>query len=286
MKLSKVEKIVLAVFLIIVIFAVGIFTFIMPELNKIGDNTLAFANAVIDRDNVYATLARETTIDSEIQTAIDAANAAGQKFYDELTPYEADVLVRDILNANKLKTKTLEISAFSTSDLTVVKYVDAGVQYPLRDYANFNYSSSEATGTTTAAAATDATTPVITPTWTDDQGAVIEPTKDQYLEYLSTQVQSVGSINVQFEVTGTRADFIKFLDYVKDLPQATYIDATTVAYSEDTQATLDDEGNVLVPSASQQLTATSEVTIQVSLTFFSVEKINQELINQAEAALS
>ena len=291
LKLSKTEKVILAFFLVIVIFSVGVFTFILPEIGKIAESSVDLQNALEEKNTVNNTLAREGTIDGEIQDAITKANSGSENFYAALTSYQADVIVREILTATKMETQALTIQPYTTADLALSSFIDAGVNYPLRDYANFTGAATTEetttdTKTTDAKDKTDTTTTVTKPVWTDESGNAVEPTKQQLFEYLSTQTQTIGATTITFEVTGTRDNFIKFLDYVKDLPQATYIQTTNIAYTEMTDAVTDADGNTVTAAGTNELSGSDKITAAVTLTFYSVERINQELIDQAEAALA
>ncbi len=234
MKLSSMEKIILAVFLAVVIIAVGVFLLILPEYNKIEPNTQALAAAQAEREQLYDTLAREATIDTEIQDALDDANKFSMNFYEDMTTYEADVLIREILEATNMSTDSLSIGDFTTSTLTVSDYVETVVNYPLKDYAT-------GTGNAEAAAASD-TGDVTYDIQYDESGNIIIPdsfkeaypvdTLQNYLiAVLSTRSQTLGAITLNFTVEGTRGDFLAFLDYVAGLEKATYINSTTIAYT-------------------------------------------------------
>lgn len=228
MKLSNKEKIILAVFLAVVIIVAGVFLIILPEYNKIEPNRNTLANVQSQRDQVNQTLLREATIDQEIQTALDKANEFSEKFYDDLTTYEADMILREILTETNLETSGLSISGFTTSDLTLSEYVDAVVTYPLKDYSGF-----------VAPAAIDLSAYGITydeeGNITVPEGFTLEDTKDLLKEYmrllLQTQTQTIGSMTVSFDVKGTRKEFIDFLDYVAALDKATHIDSCTIGYT-------------------------------------------------------
>lgn len=231
MKLSSMEKIILAVFLAIVILAVGVFLLILPEYNKIEPNTQALAAAQAEREELYNTLAREATIDQAIKDALDDANKFSLNFYDDMTTYEADVIIREILEATNMSTDSLSIGDFTTSTLTVTDYIETVVSYPLKEYAGYGPASAE--GSEEA--------PVYDLTY-DEFGNIVIPDefKEAYPEdtlqnyliaVLSTKSQTLGAITVNLTVEGTRGDFLAFLDYVANLEKATYINSTTVSYT-------------------------------------------------------
>ena len=229
MKLSNKEKIILAVFLAVVIIVAGVFLIILPEYNKIEPNRNTLANVQAQRDQVNQTLLREATIDQEIQTALDKANEFSGKFYDDLTTYQADMILRDILKETNLETDTLSITDFTTRSLTLTEYVDAVVTYPLKDYSGFVLPP--AVDLSAYGITYDEEGNITVP-----EGFTLEDTKDLLKEYLrlllQTQEQTIGAISVSFNVKGTRKQYIDFLDYIASLEKATRIDTCVIMYTE------------------------------------------------------
>lgn len=228
MKLSSKEMIILAIFLSIAIIAVGFFLFIKPEYDKIEPNRNSLNAAKDERDQLYASLNREATIDQEIQDAIDQANTFSLYFYDDMTNYEADAVIREILEATNMHTSSLSLGGFSTAILSVSDYISSTVSYPLQEYSGFKVNNINGSDY---------------PLEYDEEGNIVVP--DVYLErygeeqalteyltaLLSTQTQTVGAITANFTVSGTRGDFLNFLNYVANLDRATYISSTSVAYT-------------------------------------------------------
>lgn len=283
MKLSSKEMIILSVFLSIVIIVAGLFLFIMPEYDKIEPNKNNLQAAKDERDQVYAVLTREETIDQEIQDAIDQANTTSLYFYDDMTTYEADVLVREILEATNMSTDSLSLSNFATSTLSVTDYVSAIVTYPLKDYSGFKSDNIQSSDY---------------PISYDEEGKIIVPEaylkkygEEQALtEYLtallSTQTQTVGSITVSFTIKGTRANFLNFLNYVADLEKATYIGGTTVAYTGNSGASAaeDEEGEASANTNTDQLLGiNAEIAAPISMTFYCITPMQPQESAEAEA---
>lgn len=291
MKLSNKEKVILAVFLAIVIIVAGVFLIILPEYNNIEPNKNTLADAQTQRDQINQTLIREATIDQEIQTALDKANRFSGNFYDDLTTYQADMILRDILEATNLQAVNMAIADFSITDLTLEEYVDAVVTYPLKDYSGF-----------VAPEAIDLSSYGIT---YDEDGNIsvpedftLEDTKDLLKDYmkllLQTQTQTIGSITVSFDVKGTRKDFIDFLDYVAELDKATHIDSCVIGYSKVQSEERDEDGNVvggglngtrMTEFGSENIvrfTDTSNLQSNVTITFYSV--IPPQFGSETEAA--
>lgn len=229
MKLKNNEKIILAVLLAVVIIAMGVFLLILPEYNKIEPNKQGLASAQQRRDELYQTLSRESTIDNEIQTALDKANKFSENFYHDLTTYEADRILRDILAKTSTSTYGISIEDYNVSTLTLSQYVDAVVTYPLKDYSG--YIEPGVIDVSAYGITYDEEGNITVPEGftTDDAKNLL---KDYMRIMLTTQEQTVGSISLNFDIKGTRKDFINFLDYVAALDKATYINATNVLYTD------------------------------------------------------
>lgn len=279
MKLSNKEKIFLAIFLAIVILVAGAFVLVMPEFNKIDTNKKALQAAKDQRDSLYNTLSRESTIDSEIQAAFDQANKFAPYFYEDMTVLDADELTRQILEDTNMTTKGLNINDFTTSTLTVSQYVDTVVTYPLKEYSGYTpdrgidfsqYSISY-----------------------DENGEIVVPEelKDVLKEYLntilSTQQQTIGSISVGFTIEGTRGDFLKFLDHIADLEKATYIPSIIIDYTKTTanqpvnpNPDDDEENNDDEPQqpaqGDQELDDDDPVSVSIQLIYYCVMPMQTE----------
>lgn len=284
MKLTNKEMIILAVFLSIAIMAVGAFLFILPEYESIEPNTSELEELRDERNQIYDTLSREGTIDQEIQDAIDQANTLALSFYDDMTTYEADVILREILEATNMTTDSLMMSSFSTVNLTVEDYIETVISYPLKEYSGYSHDVIDITNY---------------PISYDEEGKIIIP--DIFLErygdeqalteyltaLLSTQTQTVGAITVNFTISGTRGNFLSFLNYVAALDRATYISSTTIDYtgmaisnpdiSESDGSSAEEEGEegeeaaAAEPTLTEQLLdSNAEISAPISMTFYCI----------------
>lgn len=280
MKLSNKEKIILAVFLAVVIILAGFFLLVKPEYDKIGSNKSELQAAKDQRDQLSNVLAREATIDQEIQVAFDKANKFAPYFYDDLTILDADELTRQILADTNMKTNSLSISDFTTSTLTVSDYVETIVTYPLKEYSGYipdmgiDFSQYQITY--------------------DEDGniAVPDELKDVMKDYinalLTTQSQTIGCITVSLNVEGTRGDFLKFLDYIAGLEKATYIPSVSIGYTTGAQPVAPApvqgeqgaEGTAQQPQqpAENQTTVNdnTEVSMGITLTYYCVKPLQAE----------
>ena len=134
MKISKQERILIVVFLVAAIIGVGIFVFILPNFNKISDNNKQLASVNKQYADINKQLEHESTIDNEISQAYEDGKNLADKFFNDLTEYEADEIMRKfIANGKDITIDGLTISPFSTQASV---FSPTEVTYPLKDFAN------------------------------------------------------------------------------------------------------------------------------------------------------
>ena len=137
MKISKQERILIVVFLVAAIIGVGIFVFILPNFNKISDNNKQLASVNKQYADINKQLEHESTIDNEISQAYEDGKNLADKFFNDLTEYEADEIMRKfIANGKDITIDGLTISPFSTQALSGSVFSPTEVTYPLKDFAN------------------------------------------------------------------------------------------------------------------------------------------------------
>lgn len=290
MKLSNKEKIILAVFLAIVILFAGFFLLIKPEYDKISTNKSTLQDAKSRKEALLAVLARESTIDQEIQTAFDKANKFSPYFYDDLTVLDADELTRKILQETGMSTKGLSIGDFTTSTLTVSDYIETVITYPLKEYSGYvpdtgiDFSNYQITY--------------------DEEGNIVVPEelktamKDFLNTMLTTQSQTIGSISVSLNIEGTKGDLLKFLDYIAGLEKATYIPGVEINYTDlgagqQPETPGEDQGNggeeeqpPVQPAANVQTAVNDDTKISTGITivYYCVKPLQAEVSTDAGAA--
>lgn len=252
MKLSKTEKVVLAVFLVIVIIALGVILIILPEFNKIAPNNEALDTARTSRDAVYAALSRETTIDSEIEEAKKKADEFTEYFYDVMSSQDADILVRKFFNDNKLEILKTEIAPYTTKDLTLQYYVPTPVTFPISDEADI--VNGEAL------------------TFDEDGNLIIQVPEGDTLATIKDNVQTVGVIDITVEFKGAKKNYLALLDYVKDLQQTTYIASADIPYTAESTSLVDEDGNEISISGTA-LGDNDEVKETVTVSFYCIKKL-------------
>lgn len=137
MKISKQEQIVIIVLLVLAILGVGIFIFILPNFNNISVNNKNLDSVKEEYAELEAKLEHEKTIDDEIKAAYEEGKDLANTFYDDLTPYEADEIMRQFIAKGKdITISGLNISPFSTETLSVSVFTPSDVTYPLKDFAD------------------------------------------------------------------------------------------------------------------------------------------------------
>lgn len=303
MKLSNKELIILAFFLAIAIMAAGAFLYVLPEYEKAEANRNTLQATKDEKNQIYASLEREATIDQEIQDAINRANAFTAYFYDDMTTYEADVIVREILAATNMSTRSLSLGSFTTATLTVADYVETAVSYPLKEYSGYDPGQLSSTNYYLEY---------------DEEGKLIVP--EDYIEKygdqaltefltakLSTQTQTVGAVTATFTIEGTRGDFLNFLNYVASLERSTVINSTSVVYTravtnantnnnnnnnaaaegEEENAEAEEAEPVALAAENtlggeQQLTDDAQISAAISLTMYCVTPMQEEVFADAE----
>lgn len=301
MKLSNKEKVILAVFLAIVIIAAGAFLIVVPEYQKIAGNRSSLDAVKAQRDQLYQTLSRESTIDDELETAAENAKTFANYFYDDMTTYEADAVFREILQNGGVKTDSLSIGPFTTSTLTVSEFVETFVTYPLKEYSGYKddrgISGIDFSGF---------------PLQFDEDGNVVETDelkealgdaigvlKEYINTMLSTAEETLGSVTANFEITCTRQQYLDFLDYVHTLEHATYISGANVNFTntgavngEDNngQPAFDENGNEIPQQNNNtpedtRVKDTDEFTYSINMTLYCAKALQTEVeVTTAPAA--
>lgn len=138
MKISKQEQIFIIIFIVAAIVGVGFFVFVLPNFNNIEVNNKNLTNT----KNQYTELEnklkdREPKINGEIDAAYEEGKNLADSFYNDLTTYEADEIMRQFLaKATDVKIDGLSIAPFATSTLSISVFKPTEVTYPLKDFAN------------------------------------------------------------------------------------------------------------------------------------------------------
>ncbi len=137
MKLSKQERIFIIIFIVAAIVGVGFFIFVLPNFNQIDVNNKTLATTQKEYADLVKKLEREATIEDDIRAAYEGGKSLADAFYDDLTTYEADEIMRQFIAKGKdIKIDGLDISPFTTETLAISVFNETEVTYPLKDFAN------------------------------------------------------------------------------------------------------------------------------------------------------
>ena len=138
MKLSKQERIAAIVVVVLLILVAGVFLFIKPNFETIGEtkNTLNAKKQEYDSD--VAKVATKDDLKKKILEAYDTGKNTADMFFPELLAYQADNEFRAFLEqceANIL-VEDLEVTAPETIGLSSNMFIPESVSYALKEYVN------------------------------------------------------------------------------------------------------------------------------------------------------
>lgn len=145
MKLTKQERIGIFVIAIIVIIAVGIFMFIVPKAETIGESNKALDNK---RAELTAAVEKQKTkepLKKQVLDAYEAGENLADMFFADMTTYQADMEFKkfvDGLDCNVLIDE-YSIGTPTTASLPTNFFTAEDVTYPLKIYATQGVEQSE-----------------------------------------------------------------------------------------------------------------------------------------------
>ncbi len=306
MNLNKIEKIFIMVLVIGIVVGVGIALFVMPAKDKIDAANRNLSSLQKEQEELNASLAREATIDKEIDDAKKEAQALEGNFYPDLTTYEAVEITLAYLEESKLDTLGITATTLSTEELSLEILEQKPVIYDLKTYSQTargtdedallegQFKDGNKVYTVTANGLNDV---VIT----DEEGSAVEPKDytdtmaDAHKEALcrlaasSELSQTVGVTQVTFDVTGTYGDYLKFIDYIYGLERASYMDSVTIPMTADPEFESEDDEEIVEAVEEElgvelkvPLLPEDEIEQSVTVRFFSVEQMEE--LEKLEAA--
>lgn len=261
MKISKQERILIIVFLVAAIIGVGIFVFVLPNFNKIETNNKQLAAVESELQEINTHLDHAQTIDGEISQAYEDGKNLADTFFDDLTEYEADEIVRQfIASGTDITVDGLSISPFSTRTISISVFKPTEVTYPLKEFAD------------TVVAQPDNDEVDITSMSTRER--VMYAKKQQAIQLSQSDSVTVGNVEVSFTAHSSKLqnlhDFINLLysgKYNKDLPaKATYISNVEYQMAENSATSDGESGDNTSTSATESASAKGySMNISVSL---------------------
>lgn len=300
MKLSKVEKIVVAVILLGLILVGGTFLLIMPSFERIGKETKTLEANLLEKAELDERLSRLDTIDADITNSKNEAIKLEGGFFPDLTTYEASELAMAYMTAHNLESHTISINDLSTRDLSLEYAVPAEAEYDLKVFSQ----SAKATGDVEVLAEGQfkdggktysiVVDSAISATIVDEEGNEIAPAKytDTMKKVYKAAIcrfvseseisQTVAEVTAAYEVKGKFSDYMKFIDDMYKNERAITFDSLTIPMT----ATIEEESDsdaAFINEAGELMTGSdangkevlveddTEVKVNVTITFLCVE---------------
>ena len=282
MKISKQERIAIVCFLVAAILGVGIFVFVLPNFNKIDTNNKQLTAVKQEYSDILKQLEHTSTIDDEISKAYEEGKNLADTFYDDLSPYEADEIMRQfIATFNKQEGKNitidgLSISPFATQTLTVSVFRSSEVTYPLKEFANTVVEQPD----------TDVLEEISS---MNTRELVMYAKKLQATLLAASEPVTVGSITVSFTVHSKKLqdlhDFVDLLfsgKYDDKLPaKATYIGS--VSYQmEEKEGSTDTSDNTATDDTTSGSAGTGkdDFSMSISANLLCIKPVADPFVNQ------
>ncbi len=196
MKLSKQERIAILIIAVVILLGLGIFLFIVPKFEAIGISSVSLINKQLELQNDIDRAAKKEQLGEDVINAYNDGRNIADMFFEEMQPYEADEEVRNFIkycndNGVKVAVDSLSINTPSVSTLGVSFYTEPEVTYDLKTYA--------------------------TQGQIDSEEKVAEQNRTALLQANLASTQTVGSIDVSFNVTVlSDEDMLKFVDIINN----------------------------------------------------------------------
>lgn len=208
MKLSKQERIAVLVIALIILLGLGIFFFIVPKFQAIGESSASLVSRQQELQAATERAATKEQLGNDVINAYNEGRNVADMFFEDMTPYEADAAVREFLDycknvevkddqGNVIKKKlnisvdSLTVGEPTVSTLGVSFFSEPTVDYDLKTYASQGRETSQ-----------------------EDLDA---RAREQLLQSELSTTQTVGSISAQFTVSALDEDEIMaFIDAVNE----------------------------------------------------------------------
>lgn len=137
MKISKQEQTFIIFFIVAAILGVGFFMYVLPNINAIDVNKNHLQSKKSEYTKMQDEIEKGANLKEQIEQAYQESKNLSASFYDDLTTYEADEIIRQfIANGKNITIDGLSVSPFSTSTLSISVFRPTEVTYPLKDDAN------------------------------------------------------------------------------------------------------------------------------------------------------
>ncbi|MGN0649606.1 MAG: hypothetical protein ACI4KM_04150 [Oscillospiraceae bacterium] len=145
MKLTKQERIGIFIIAIIIIIAVGIFMFIVPKAETIGESNKALDNKRAELTAAVEKQATKGPLKEQVLDAYDAGENLADMFFADMTTYQADMEFKkfvDQLESNVFIDE-YSIGDPGTATLSTSFFNEKTVDYPLKIYATQGVEKTE-----------------------------------------------------------------------------------------------------------------------------------------------
>lgn len=308
MKLNKIEKIVVIVILLGLILGGGFFLFVMPSYKKIDAAQKKLDSNLQEQAQLNERLSRLDTIDGDIdQQKKDALKYEGT-FYPDLTTFETSEIAMAYMKKCGLEAHAISVTPLTARDLTLEYSSPVEIKYDLKTYGRSAKESenagdeAELTGTfeengkkysivinnlSSVQILKEDGTPVTS--YTENMQKVYKAAVCRYAQTNGLS-QTVAVTQARYEVTGKFADYMKFIDYVYSLPRATSFISVNIPMTvelkkdnkkgdqDDSSTYIGEDGYAYSAEEAKAMvvpvTNDTQITKELTLTFFSVEPMN------------
>lgn len=193
MKLSKQERIGVLIIAVILIIGLGIWLYIVPKVQKVGESNVTLDSKTQELQAAKDKAAQMDPLYDQVIDAYEAGQNLADMFFEEMTPYEADMEFRAFLDQCKTNVYIADytVSAPTVTTLAPKYFEEEEVTYALKTYVTQDIEPTE------AELATEARWQAIK----DALGAS----------------QDVGSISISFDVTAlSPEEIMAFCDEVNE----------------------------------------------------------------------
>lgn len=192
MRMSKQERIAIIIFSVVIVCFLGTLFFIMPAITKIQTSEANLDTARKDYKEMYDKQSSAGQLKEDIVKLYEEGGDIADMFFEDLEPYQADQEIRKFLAQleDKVVVESLNVSEYTTYDLSAVFTDPEEVTYPIKENAIQGF---------------------------EDEESIREAKelREKYKNFLSG-VETVGSITVTFDVEIEPDKVDSFIDSIND----------------------------------------------------------------------
>lgn len=120
MKMSMQERVILIVFVMVLVSALGVFWFVVPEVQKIQSSNITREAKEKELKEAQDKAATKDSIKESIITAYDESKTMSELFFEKMDTVEADIITRQFINdIDFIKSYSISLSEYSTETLEI-----------------------------------------------------------------------------------------------------------------------------------------------------------------------